>query len=175
VTLPLSLGEWFLAFWPFHEERRAARGPAARRPVEVVVEEGELIFVPHGWWHCVLNLEDSVALTHNYVSSSNLADVLDFLHRKPDQISGVRDRPEALPAEQLKRAFEDALRRERPDLLAAASEELDQRKREAERKRKEAEYSAQAKAERRAIWSGGGTGNAGGLGQAANATFSFGF
>ena len=117
-----------------------------------MVEEGELIFVPQGCWHCVLNLEDLVALTYNYVSSSNLADVSDFLHRKPGQISGVWG------------------------LLAAASEKLDQRKRGAGRNRKGAEYSVLAKAKRRAIWSGGGTGNAGGgLGQAANATFSFGF
>jgi len=34
----------------------------------------------------VLNLDDSVAITHNYVSASNLADVLDFLEHKPDQV-----------------------------------------------------------------------------------------
>ena len=33
-----------------------------------------------------------MALTHNYVSTSNLGDVLHFLRDKTDQISGVRDR-----------------------------------------------------------------------------------
>jgi hypothetical protein len=37
-------------------------------------------------------LEESLALTHNYVSTSNLGDVLHFLRDKTDQISGVRDR-----------------------------------------------------------------------------------
>ena len=67
----------FLAFFRIHEAQRSAGvdGSAeaqARRPLECVVEAGELLFVPHGWWHCVLNLDDSVALTQNYVSPSNL-------------------------------------------------------------------------------------------------------
>lgn len=40
----------------------------------------------------VVNLEDTIALTHNYVSTSNLRDCLRFLREKVDQISGVRDR-----------------------------------------------------------------------------------
>jgi oxalate decarboxylase/phosphoglucose isomerase-like protein (cupin superfamily) len=50
----------------YHEEARTSR-PSHLRPVECVVEAGEMVFVPHGWWHAVLNLDDSVAITHNYV------------------------------------------------------------------------------------------------------------
>lgn len=28
--------------------------------------------VPSGWWHCVLNIGDSIAVTQNYVNSVNL-------------------------------------------------------------------------------------------------------
>jgi hypothetical protein len=69
---------------------------ASDAPLECTQAEGELIFVPHNYWHMVLNLEASLALTHNYVSSSNLADVLAFLRDTPEQISGIRDRVQAV-------------------------------------------------------------------------------
>lgn len=37
----------------------------------------------------VLNIEDSIAITQNYVSESNLPKVLRFLRDKPDQVSGI--------------------------------------------------------------------------------------
>jgi hypothetical protein len=49
------------------------------QPVECVVRSGELIYVPRGWWHLALNLEESLAITHNYVSAANLPHVLSFL------------------------------------------------------------------------------------------------
>ena len=51
----------------------------------------------------------NIAITHNYVSQSNLATVLRFLEYKEDQISGCRDREESIKPECLKRAFEEAL------------------------------------------------------------------
>lgn len=92
VLVPLSTGEWLLSFWRDHLRARKDPNPA-RRPLECVVNPGEIMFVPHNWWHMVVNLDDCIAITQNYVSSSNLADCLRFLKFKPEQISGVRDGP----------------------------------------------------------------------------------
>lgn len=53
VTSPLSIAEWMLGF---HAEARATEGC-----IEGVCGEGELLYVPAGWYHLVVNLEDSIA------------------------------------------------------------------------------------------------------------------
>ena len=145
VVLPLGLGEWLLSFWAHHVQRRAHPDPRMR-PVEVTCEEGEVIFVPHGWWHLVLNMDDvCIAITQNYASASNLKSVLRFLRDKPDQISGVRDRIEdgdeaeesraarrvpepwsgsAVCPENMLVELRGALEREHPTLLARVDAEL---------------------------------------------------
>jgi histone arginine demethylase JMJD6 len=44
--------------------------PHARR-IEVVQRPGDTLYVPAGWWHAVLNLDDTVAVTQNFVSRSS--------------------------------------------------------------------------------------------------------
>ena len=58
---------WFLRALPLC---CAADWPYAR-PVHAIQRAGEIMFVPHGWWHAVLNLEHTLAVTQNYISGAN--------------------------------------------------------------------------------------------------------
>lgn len=42
---------------------------------EFIQYAGETIYIPGGWWHAVYNLDDTVAVTHNYVNAVNFARV----------------------------------------------------------------------------------------------------
>lgn len=91
VTAPSSLSEWM---FDFYAETKAKHG---RREcggdgqlLEGVCHAGEVMYVPSGWWHLVINLDDSVALTQNFVSVNELPAVLAFMKYTPDQISGFR-------------------------------------------------------------------------------------
>jgi oxalate decarboxylase/phosphoglucose isomerase-like protein (cupin superfamily) len=57
--------KWFL------EEYRYLPTDQKKRPIECILEAGEMIFVPSGWWHQVLNLEESIAITQNYCNEHN--------------------------------------------------------------------------------------------------------
>ncbi|KAM9968233.1 hypothetical protein ACTFIW_002670 [Dictyostelium discoideum] len=52
------------------------------KPLEGILHAGEMIFVPSGWYHSVLNLEESIAITHNFIDSNNLLKVVDFMATK---------------------------------------------------------------------------------------------
>ncbi|XP_058738940.1 arginine-specific demethylase JMJ22 [Vicia villosa] len=87
VASPVSIMEWFMNFY-------GATKNWKKRPIECICKAGEVIFVPNGWWHLVINLEESIAITQNYVSRRNLLNVLDFLKRPNASIlvSGTMDR-----------------------------------------------------------------------------------
>ena len=91
VSTPLSLMEWFVNF--YHHTKS---GVIPVRPIECLCREGEMVFVPRGWWHMVLNLGPSVAITQNFLPPSGLRVALKLLATKdPNLISGVpeADRP----------------------------------------------------------------------------------
>ena len=121
VTSPLSIAEWLLGF---HAEARKTPGC-----VEGVCGEGEVLHVPSGWWHLVVNLDASIAITQNFVPKSHLSSVLSFLKDKPDQVSGFKK-----DVSDPYGTFVERMKDEHPDLLLQALEEL---KKKAEgRKRK---------------------------------------
>jgi len=56
VAAPASVLEWFRSFY---DPAASTSGPPGRRPVEGIARAGEVVFVPRGWWHCVLNLGEA--------------------------------------------------------------------------------------------------------------------
>jgi len=123
VVLPLSVGEWLFQFWDEHV-KRSMSGPVHERPVELTAMPGDIVFVPHGWWHMVVNLDDvNVAVTHNYVSDTNLSNVLRFLETKTNQISGCRDRVESIKPSELHGEFVKRLQKAHASYLTKAREQ----------------------------------------------------
>ncbi|KAL7464797.1 hypothetical protein ACHAXS_005131 [Conticribra weissflogii] len=55
-------------FRDYYDKVTAKSWPREFQPVEVLQYPGETVFVPAGWPHLVLNLELTVAVTHNYAS-----------------------------------------------------------------------------------------------------------
>ena len=118
VTFPLSIAEWLLNF----------HAPARRTPgcLEGICDEGEVLHVPSGWWHLVVNLRASIAITHNFVSRRHLGATLGFLKYKADQVSGFKR-----DVEDPYDTFVERMRQIHPEVLEAALAEV-----EGKRKRK---------------------------------------
>ena len=61
----ISSSIWFR---DFYDKVTSPSWPKEYQPVEVLQHPGETVYVPAGWPHLVLNLELTVAVTHNYAS-----------------------------------------------------------------------------------------------------------
>ena len=84
VTSPVGIAEWVISGYYNDSVKLAQEG----RCLIGITFPGECIYVPSGWWHSVINLTDSVALTENFVPEPVLPKVLNFFKNKQSQISG---------------------------------------------------------------------------------------
>lgn len=98
VTAPLSVLEWYTNFYEAAAEDGA---------LECTVRSGEVIFVPAGWWHAVLNLEWTAAVTQNYAPAGSFNRVAKWLQERPEQVSG-REKGRGDFAEEFVRSVKEA-------------------------------------------------------------------
>lgn len=74
--------DWFINIYP---KTQCNSWPQEYKPLVTFQYPGDVIFVPAGWWHVVLNLKTSIAVTQNFVSKENFTLAWELTSKeKPD-------------------------------------------------------------------------------------------
>jgi len=72
VDIPATASAWFGTALP----RLREKADPEDRPLIIVQRLGETVYMPAEWWHTVINLKQTVAVTQNFANRANRAGVL---------------------------------------------------------------------------------------------------
>jgi histone arginine demethylase JMJD6 len=64
---------WFINEYPKYKDKFH---------IDVIQKPGETIFLPNGWWHVALNIEDTISVTQNFITNVNIDKAQDVMPRK---------------------------------------------------------------------------------------------
>merc|ERR1719181_671511 len=92
TTSTSSIGEWYASFFGDASVDGEGGDDALPRRMECTVRAGEVLFIPRGWWHMAVNLEETLALTQNYASAASLPHVLDFIDPSLSSREAIEDK-----------------------------------------------------------------------------------
>ncbi|UMM22542.1 hypothetical protein L5515_003702 [Caenorhabditis briggsae] len=78
--------------------------------ITFIQEPGEIVFVPSNWYHQVHNLEDTISINHNWMNSTNLGLVRDFLSKREEDVRNeLSDCIDSFTEEEFEEKVEDIL------------------------------------------------------------------
>ncbi len=71
---------------------------------ETILEPGELLLIPGGWWHLVQAMEPCISISNDWVENP-LADLVTRILKSPDPLSLVQAHSETVSREQIEAGF----------------------------------------------------------------------
>ena len=107
---------WFQKAYPMTQTKEWSEVGGCPKSFDVVQNAGEIMFVPDGWWHAVLNITHTVAVTQNFCTTPRFDAVYRATRRGRPKMS--KKWLEKLKAKGRQDLYETALRQPRRSELS---------------------------------------------------------
>ena len=79
--------QWFSQWWGT---------PGTQGGIEILQQPGEIVFVPSGWRHIVINIDETLAVTHNYASRQHIGRIKEAMAKSEPEMLATFSRTSLL-------------------------------------------------------------------------------